>query len=572
MLWRHLDKRRQRQFFLLLVLMILASISEVISIGSVLPFIGILTSPEQVYQHAFVQPFIQEFNLTNSNQLILPFTIVFIIATLVAGTIRLILLFAMVRFSYALGADLSIEIYRRTLYQEYSIHASRNSSEIINGIISKTNTVIGSIVTPILTIASSFALFIGIIATLFAINVLVALSAIFSFGVLYLGVILYTKRSLAENSQCIAKQSTQLIKSLQEGLGGIRDVLIDGSQKIYCKIYRDADVQLRRAAGNNQFIAGSPKYIMEALGMVLIAILSYFMTRQEQDVTMVIPVLAALALGAQKLLPTIQQAYDAYSNLRGGTSSFEDVLNLLSQPLPTHAGKTLSNPIPFVKEIRLENISFRYSNQLPWIFKNINLTIKKSSVVGFKGTTGSGKSTLLDIVMGLLSPTNGSVLIDGQRIDLENKRSWQVHITHVPQNIFLSDNSIEENIALGIPKEKINQKRVRKAARQAQISGLIDSWSDGYQTFVGERGIRLSGGQRQRIGIARALYKKADVLIFDEATSALDDKTEQAVMNVIDKLRNDLTILIIAHRLSTLKSCSQIIDLSDNRCFINKGS
>jgi len=295
--------------------------------------------------------------------------------------------------------------------------------------------------------------------------------------------------------------------------------------------------------------------------MTLIAGLAYFMSSREAGMETAIPVLGALALGAQRLLPALQQAYAAYSNIKGADSSFNDVLDLLDQPLPGYANQKQPNPIPFSKEIVLQDIKFKYNRDSPWILKNINIKIEKGSRIGFIGVTGSGKSTLLDIVMGLLSPTEGVFTIDKSSINTENRRAWQAHIAHVPQNIYLSDSTIEENIAFGIPKEQINHKQVEKAAKQAQIVKLIDSWEDGYQTFIGERGVRLSGGQRQRIGIARALYKNADVLIFDEATSALDNETEKAVMEAIEGLDRDLTILIIAHRLSTLNGCDRIIDM-----------
>ena len=211
----------------------------------------------------------------------------------------------------------------------------------------------------------------------------------------------------------------------------------------------------------------------------------------------------------------------------------------------------------------MNQLGFRYSLQTPYVLQQLDLTIPKGSRVGFIGTTGSGKSTLLDIVMGLLQPTDGSLEIDGQVVTPVNNHAWQAHIAHVPQAIFLADSSVEENIAFGVPKEKIDHQRVRDAAQQAQIADSIETWPMQYQTFVGERGIRLSGGQRQRIGIARALYKKADVIIFDEATSALDNETEQAVMQAIEGLSQDLTLLIIAHRLTTLKNCTQIVELGD---------
>lgn len=544
--------------------MVVASISELISVGAVVPFLGILIAPEQVYQNALIQPVIQVLEISEPNQLILPLTILFIIAALTAGIIRLTLLYATTRLSYATGADISINIYRRTLYQEYAVHVALNSSKVINGIINKTNIVISSILTPILMLMSSIILLIGIMVALFYIDIVVALTALIGFSFLYGMVVYYTRKQLKENSQCIADQSTMMIKSLQEGLGGIRDVLIDGTQQFYLQLYRNADLPLRRASGNNQFISGSPRYAMEAIGMVLIAILAYFMTQQKNGMAASIPVLGALALGAQRLLPVLQQAYSSYSLIKGSKSSFVDVLNLLDQPLPEYLDQPITKPIPFTKEIKLNNLNFRYTDDSPWVLKNVNLSLKKGCHIGFMGVTGSGKSTLLDIIMGLLPGTNGELLIDQLPINNQNRRAWQAHIAHVPQNIYLSDGTIEENIAFGIENEEIDHQRVRKAAQQAQIAELIEQWKDGYQTIVGERGVRLSGGQRQRIGVARALYKKASVLIFDEATSALDNETEQAVMDAIEGLDKELTILTIAHRLTTLKSCDKIVKLDKN--------
>ena len=541
--------------------MIIASILEIVSLGSVLPFLSVLIAPEQVFQHEYAQPLISALTLREPIQLILPITILFIIAVLVAGIVRLYLLYAMTRLSYAIGADLSINIYRRTLYQPYATHVARNSSEVINSIMTKTNIVISGILATLLLV-SSILILIGIIAVLFVVDIGVALSTSIGFGLLYWSVIRYNKNHLKNNSQIIADQSTQILKSLQEGLGGVRDVLIDGTQEFYCKLYRNADLPLRRATGNNIFISGSPRYIMETIGMTLIAGLAYVLTQKQGGMAAAIPVLGALALGAQKLLPVLQQIYSSYSSIKGGEFSFEDVLYLLDQPLPEYENQP--TPIRFDKEIKLTNLSFRYNQESPWILKNINLSLKKGSNIGFIGSTGSGKSTLLDIIMGLLSATEGDLFIDQQPIDNKSRRSWQMNIAHVPQNIYLSDNSIEENIAFGVSKDKIDHQRVRKVAQQAQIAQLIEQWQEGYQTFVGERGIRLSGGQRQRIGIARALYKKASVLIFDEATSALDNETEREVMEAIKDLDGEITVLIIAHRLTTLRNCDKVVKLDNN--------
>ena len=570
-LWQQVSPRRRRQFGLLLVWMLLASFAEILSIGAVLPFLGALAAPERVFEHAAAQPFIQALGLTAPVQILLPLTIAFGAAVLIAGGMRLLLLWNSTRLSFSIGADLSTSIYRRTLYQPYSVHCARNSSEVINSISNKAGIVIGNIVMPTFTLISSGVMLTTILIALLAVEPVTAFAVFGGFGLIYVLIIRLTRKQLLLNSQRIARESTHVIKSLQEGLGGIRDVLIDGSQEAYCQIYRNADLPLRRAQGNNLFISSSPRYAMEALGMLLIATLAYILTQYDDGIAKAIPILGALALGAQRLLPVLQQAYAAWSNIRSGQASLQDTLELLDQSLPDHANQPAAQALPFKHSISLKQLGFRYSPQTPDVLKQIDLTIIKGSRVGFIGTTGSGKSTLLDIVMGLLQPTVGSMEVDGQAVTLTNNRAWQAHIAHVPQTIFLADSTIEENIAFGIPQEQIDHKRVRVAAQQAQIADSINTWPKQYQTFVGERGIRLSGGQRQRIGIARALYKQANVIIFDEATSSLDNETEQAVMHAIKRLSKDLTLLIIAHRVTTLENCTQIVELRDG-CIKRCGS
>lgn len=560
-LWHHINPRRRGQFGILFLLMLLASFAEVFSIGAILPFLTALTAPERVYSHATAQPFIQALGLTAPSQLLFPLTVAFGAAALVAGAMRLLLLWASTRLSFATGADLGISIYRRTLYQPYAVHCARNSSEVIAGISGKANSVIVGILLPILNLLSASVMLTVILVALLSVEPVIALLAFGGFGCIYIIVIGLTRKQLLTDSQCIASESVHVIKCLQEGLGGIRDVLIDGSQATYCQIYREADLRLRRAQGNHVFISASPRYGMEALGMLLIAALAYTLAQQPDGIGKAIPILGALALGAQRLLPALQQAYSAWSSIHGGRASLQDALNLLDQPMPTYADQPVAKPISFSQVISLKKLGFRYNPKNPHVLAEIDLNIPKGGRIGFIGTTGSGKTTLLDIVMGLLQPTDGSLEIDGQAITPGNQRAWQAHIAHVPQAIYLADTTIEENIAFGVPKDQIDRVRVRQAAQQAQIAESIECWPGGYQTLVGERGICLSGGQRQRIGIARALYKQADVIIFDEATSALDSETEQAVMQSIESLSKDLTLLIIAHRLTTLKNCTQIVEL-----------
>ena len=564
-LWRHITPQRRLQFAVLFLMMIFASFAEIVSIGAVIPFLGVLTAPEKVYLHPFAQPIVQFFSMAEPRQLLLPLTIAFAIAALLSGVMRLILLFAQTRLSHAIGADFSINIYRRTLYQPYAVHVNRNSSEVIAGISGKANNIVGSHLMPALTICSSTLMLLTILLALIAIEPVVAVVAIVGFGSIYAIVILVTKQRLAHDSERISRESNQVIKALQEGLGGIRDILIDGTQVEYCNIYRNADLPLRRAVANVQIISSSPRYGIEALGTVLFAVLAFTLAGREAGITSTIPVLGALALGAQRLLPVLQQAYSSWIAMRGGQTSLRDAMDLLDQPLPSYADAPAPEPIKFQQNIVINSLGFRYSAQTPWVLRGLNLTLQKGGRIGFMGSTGSGKSTLLDIVMGLLQPTEGSLAVDGVTITEGNHRTWQAHIAHVPQAIFLADTTIGENIAFGVSPNQIDYDRVRQSAQKAQIAESIETWDKKYDTFVGERGVRLSGGQRQRIGIARALYKQADVIVFDEATSALDGETESAVMDAINDLSDDLTLIIVAHRLTTLKNCTYVIELAEGK-------
>jgi len=558
-LWNHLSNRRRRQFVLMQILIVMASFFEMVSLGAVIPFLSVLSEPEIVYEYEYLQPLIKFFDISDPSQLPLPITIIFIAIIMISALFRLVLLYSLTKLSELAGADLSIDIYRHTLYQDYSVHVSRNSSEVINGIITKTTTVTKNIIAPVLNLISTSVTIIGLIAVLLFVNITVTLIGFLGFGGLYLIVMYLTRRNLKENSLHIAEKSDSMVKSLQEGLEGIREVLINNNQHFYTQLYSKSDLQMRRARWRNEMIYSSPRFGMEAVGIGIVALFSFTATLSLGGIDQFLPVLGAFVLGAQKLLPAIQKAYASYSRIKGGRFSLIDVISLLDQPMPNHANLSQPRPNPFNKSIELRNLSFQYSKDSPMVLKNFNLTINKGSVIGVVGATGCGKSTLLDVVMGLLSPTCGELYVDDETINSSNKRAWQAHISNVPQHIYLTDGTIEENIAFGIPIEKIDHQRVKKAAQEAQISELVESWKDGYKTLVGERGTRLSGGQRQRLGLARAFYKESDVLILDEATSALDDDTESAVMEAINNIDKQITVIIIAHRLTTLKNCDQIV-------------
>lgn len=563
-LWSSFPAKRKKQFGGLLCLMAVSSIAEVLSIGAVVPFLAVLTEPEAILKSPLYQGLFNQFASVDTNQIQVLAALFFAVLVSLAGTIRLLLVYASIRFSFRTGSDLSLEIYRRTLYQPYEVHLGRNSSDVISGILTKTNSAVYEVILPIVMLGGAAALIVAIMVTLFAINPLAAGLSFGGFGLFYLVISSATRKSLAINGALVAKESSKVIKSLQEGLGGIRDVLLDGSQKTFIESYQRADVEWRRAQGKNQLIGATPRYGVETLGMLIIAGIGLVMSQEPGGMSLAIPILGAIALGAQRMLPALQQCYLTVSSLRGAQASLSEVVSLLEQPLPENVlDEHLVVALPFNDAIDIKSVSFSYIGHDQLILKNIDLKIFRGDHIGIIGSTGSGKSTLIDLVMGLLAPTEGVIEIDGCPLTIENLRSWQAQIAHVPQSIYLFDGTIEQNIAFGISANQIDSRRVREAAQHARIHEVIEALPEGYLTVVGERGVRLSGGQRQRIGIARALYKKAKIIVLDEATSALDNTTEAAVMDSMLEIGSELTILIIAHRLTTLSRCSRVVELNE---------
>lgn len=559
-LWTHISQHRRAQLLGILFLTLMSTVGELASIGAVFPFFAALSAPERVLANPIARQILGWVGVEKSSEVIATLTVLFVIIVTYAGVVRYLLMWAQTRLSFAIGADIAAEIYRKTLHQPYEVHLSRNSSEIISAITVKVRDVVNQTVGPAINLVSSTFLLLSMSVFLFIIDPTVAAVAFALFGSLYFIIAISVKRRLVVHGRVMASKQVEVVKTLQEGLMGIRDVLLTGGQKVYLDAFRNAEVPMRNATANIVIISQAPRFAIEAAGMALVAVIAYLLVDVMGKAATALPILGALALGAQRMLPLLQQAYWSYSQLYGGQASLNDVLQLLNQPMPRDLGS--SAKVSFTGEIELRNVEFSYKSDRPTVLRNINLRIPKGSRVGVIGETGSGKSTLIDIVMGLIAPTSGNLVVDGVVIGQTELRGWQRHISHVPQAIYLSDASIAQNIAFGLPSDEIDHARVAQVARQAQIADVIESWAEGYKTVVGELGARLSGGQRQRIGIARALYRQADVIIFDEATSALDNETESAVMESINALDKKLTIIVIAHRLSTLKSCDFIIELT----------
>lgn len=574
-LFSHVSRRRRWQLGGLLILMLVGTATEMATLGAVVPFLALLADPSMADKYPLLN---KVFGLLggSSDNMLLSAAILFGVIAVIAGLVRMLLMWVSLRITFGLGADIGGEVYRRTLHQPYRWHVSRNSSEILASI-DKVNSIVYGIITPLTQGIVSVVLSVGILSVLLAVDAQTALIAGTGFSVLYGITTVVLRRQVLRNGKIISANLTHRVQAVQEGLGGIRDVLLDGTQPIYHRRFAMFDYAMRRAQAANGFIGASPRYIIEAAGMVLIVGLAYGLAGRYGGLSGAIPILGALAIGAQKLLPQMQLVYSSWASIIGTRNQLEDILELLESPIALEHTLLVNSPArtPKVNSeaeqkasgsplIALKNISFRYKTDSHEVLRNIDLEIPRGARVGFIGKTGSGKSTLIDIIMGLLEPTAGEIEVDGQPLIGKNRRVWQLRIAHVPQSIYLSDASIAENIAFGVPAANIDYARVKMVATKAQLTDFIDSMPCGYNTSVGERGVRLSGGQRQRIGLARALYKQADVLVLDEATSALDDTTEQSVMAAIKTLSQELTVLMIAHRVSTLRDCNMIVELSNS--------
>jgi ATP-binding cassette, subfamily B, bacterial PglK len=568
-LWRALGVRRKRQFFVLAMLMVLGSAADLVSIGIVFPFLIALTDPASIMRTAYVGPVLHALSIQSHEALILTLTLAVIGTVAMANGVRLAVNYLSIRYGYAIGTDLGVRIFRDALYQPYASHIARNGSVLISGIMVKTSTVVHGVLMPMLVLINAAMILVLAIGALLWTWPAIAIAVIGIVAASQAAVALMSKRSLHANSRRIADGSTQAFKVLQEGLGGIRDVLLEASQEVHARVFENSDRGARRAQADNAALSAAPRYLMEFIGVATLAGVAYTMARSKSDFVTIVPTLGLLAMGAQRLLPYAQQALSSWLTISGNRAVLLDALALLESP-PTAPDRSMVEPLAFTESIELRGVSFRYSPELPLVLSAVNCSFAKGARIGFIGATGSGKSTCLDILMGLLEPSQGELLVDKVKIDRTRVRAWQTHVAHVPQTIFLTDASIEENIALAIPRSQIDRELLVSAARRAQIHDAIQAMPNGYSTLVGER-VRLSGGQRQRIGIARALYKRADVIFFDEATSALDVQTEAAVAQGIHELGRDVTVFIVAHRLSTLQHCDEVLEFVDGK-ILRRGS
>lgn len=558
-LWRALPRRRRREGVGLLIFMLLGAAAEILSVGSILPFLAVMLDPDRLTRLPLVGPWFRQ--LPADTNLLALTAIAFGFLFLVSGLLRLALAWVSQAFSFNAAHDLSVQSFSRIVRQPYEYYVSTGSDVVLAGfeklhnitytiLLSGVQALISTIIAAILML---FLLLLNPTIALIAGGVVIGAYALIS---------VFARRRLQANSRIIAFHWGDRIRRVQQALGGIRDILIDQSQAVFERDFDHAADQLRRAATANAFISAAPRIVVEIAGFVAIGGIAWYFASRPAGIASAIPTLGAMALGAQRLLPLMQQGFVGWSSFFGNRQNLSDVADMLN--LPIAADPSPPRTATFRDQLTFDHVDFAYGEGGP-VLRDIELTIRRGERIGIVGRTGSGKSTMMDLMLGLLAPTGGQLLVDGEPLDRERRASWRAQVAHVPQSIYLSDDSLAANIAFGVAQESIEMERVRRAAAAAGIADFIEELAQGYATHCGERGVRLSGGQRQRIGIARALYKRASVLIFDEATSALDSETEKSVIDAISGLGDELTLIMIAHRLTTLSGCDRIILLNKGR-------
>ena len=554
------DSTRRPKLYLLVATMVVAAVCEVFSIGALFPLLSVMVQPELILKNPHFIPILEFTKIQSATELLFPLTLLFSCAVIVSAGVRLAVLKYTSEVAYGIGAELSADIFQRTLLQPYLTHVGRNSSQIIDGLTSK-NTALIECVRCCVNITSASILLLLVGAALIYFNPLVTTSVLICFGAVYILISRATKPIFTKNGVLISTHTEKMVKEIQESIGGIREIILNKSADFHAKIYHETVVELMRARAQNNYAGGAPRHGIEASGMVLMAGLAYYFFTYGATGNSIIPTLGVVALASQRALPILQQRYSSWSDLLAQRASLVMALQLLEQKIPLRQafGKTLA----FDQSIVLQQVEFQYSANDQYAIRGLNIVIRKGERVAIVGPTGGGKSTLLDILMAIIHPTSGTIAIDGVIVDAKNAELWHAHIAHVPQNIFLADKTIAENIAFGQNANRIDMARVENVAKQVSLSDAIAQIPGGYSSRVGERGIQLSGGQRQRIAIARALYRNADVIILDEATSALDDQTEAAIMETIRNVANNVTIIMVTHREKALEGFDSIYLLKD---------
>ncbi len=566
-IWSLFNTQERKRSIQLLILMVLTAFVELVGIGAIMPFLSVLGKPSVVETNKYLFSVYDYFKFVDTKQFLVFLGLVAFGFLLTSALIRSLAYYALVRFINMRRHTISERLLKKYLHQPYEYFFTKNSSDISKAIFSETDLVVNQIIRPALFLISYSIVAVAIIMLLLIANPLMAFFLIIIFGGLYSLIYLLSRKYISYIGLQRAKVNSHRFKIISEIIGGIKELKILGKEKVYIEAFKVPSLEYSKYGSISNTVARLPSFLVEVVFFgAILSMGMYAFVYEGSDLGSLLPILGLYTLSALKLKPAANNIYESLTAMKFGAAALETILNDLDEEDAEHIDIDSSlGRLPLNDKLELKNIVYYYKNSTRPVLNNVSIEIKARTIVGIIGTTGSGKSTLVDIILGLLMPSSGEIHIDNRLLLPSDVREWQNSIGYGPQSIFLADDTIAENIAFGVEKDQVDIQRVQKAAKIAQAHTFISSFSDGYSTVTGERGIKLSGGQKQRLGIARALYSDPEILILDEATSALDNQTEADVMRAINAMGGSKTIIMIAHRLSTIEGCDMVIKLKGGK-------
>lgn len=557
-----LTQVERRKVYYLLVLMFVGMLLETMSIGLVVPLVGMMMQDDISNKYPAVVPVLAYFNNPSQSQLIVGAMAFLVLVYLIKSCFLAFSIWQQTSFAYKLQQRISEQLFKTYLNQPYTFHLYKNSADLIRNATAEV-TLFTHVINALLLLITEVMVLIGIAAILIYIEPVGAIVVVSVLVVAGLFFNRFTRNRVLRWGKARQYHDGLRIQHLQQGLGGVKEVKLYGREDDFLRQFSLHNYESARTNGNQVMVQQFPRLGLEFLAIFGLAMLVFVMTFKGVELITIVPTLGLFAAAAFRIMPSANRLLGSLQMLRFH-SPVIDVLNneVSANALFDNAPvlPAFDSLKPFEHKIQLEQVSYTYHGASEKALNNISLTISKGETIGVIGASGSGKSTLIDILLGLLSPTEGNLLVDGKKIGNEAK-AWQRQIGYVPQSIYLTDDTLKSNVAFGLPIDKIDDVLIMRALEATQLADFIQQLPDGIETVVGERGVRLSGGQRQRIGIARALYHNPEILVLDEATSALDTETEQDVMQAIYALHKTKTIIIVAHRLSTVEKCDKLFHL-----------
>jgi len=562
-LYKLFTPRERQRLGLVFVAIVITAIIEVAGIASILPFLSIVSDPGMIQENEILNWLYNSLGFQSKNRFLLFSGIVVLVIITLSNVFAAITMWGLNRFAWMRNHTLSRRLLKRYLYSPYSFFLNKNTSELGKNTLDEVRQVINGVLRPGLNMVAKGIVSLAIFALLLFINPWLALLVTAVLGGAY-GLIFYLmRRTLSEIGDMRYEANIDRYRSVNEAFGGIKLLKLIGLENSFLSRYTDASFKYSRSRASIEVINTVPRYLIEviAFGGLLVIILYLLLTGG--GLKQVLPLAGLYAFSGYRLKPQIQQVFHGFTSLRYNAPALESLYSDM-KPDEGNWEKEVANskkfePISLRERLELKSITYAYPGTRAPVLNGVNLNISANSTVAFAGETGSGKTTIVDVILGLLRPDEGKLVVDGAPIKEKNLRAWQVNLGYVPQEIYLNDTTLANNIAFGVPEPNVETERVKQAAKDARIHEFVENQlPDGYDTAVGEKGVRLSGGQKQRIGIARALYRKPDLLVLDEATSDLDTVTERSVYGAIAGSEELKTVIIIAHRLSTLKTCDEI--------------